>query len=100
MRVVAYILTREGREITEAGQKTVCDSVVKLTGATTVEICGGKQYNDSAYFSGILSNKDVVGISMPGECVFINGEQVDTLIELLKEAPEKTSWQVAVEALH
>lgn len=96
-----YILTKEGRDISEPGKQQVRNEVAAERKVTPEEVAiyGGKAYNDIKYFSGILKPVDVVGVSVPekGQCYFISDAiPVGKLKKLLKKAaPATTSWQIA-----
>ena len=95
-----YILTAEGREISESGKQQVRGEVAekRKVSPETVAIYGGVAYNDSKYLHGILRSGDVVGVSVPeqGQCFFISdADSIGKLKKLLKKATAETSWQIA-----
>lgn len=98
--VKVYVLTKNGKEITEKGRKIVRDAVIKNTKVNTVDLHGGVVYNDPKHLAKILTDRDTIGISIPekSECFFVSDtDSIKSFREVLQNSTGQTSWQVAVD---
>jgi len=100
MRKNVYILTKDGNEITESGREIIRNAVTQNTNVCAVDIHGGAMYNDAQLLSNILTEEDVVGVSIPehSKCYFISGpENISSLKKALLNTSAQTSWEIAKE---